>query len=333
MYKYFIAALFCFFSMHWKLTAQCCSAGSGSPIAGGTSQGVLAKGQAEINVNYQNLSTRKFLTGDAPAKDFLNRFYSNYSYLRLSYGLTKELTISVESGYYLNRSQIGLDNKEIKSSGIADLIIFPRYMVFNRTKKAITTELTLGLGYKIPIGSYQVNVKETEPFSGEVYYYRAPPAVQPTTGSQDIIFYSFFYRNYTLKKLKVFANALYIKKGWNPLGEKFGDYASVSLFASKTFWRKLGVTLQVKGEWIDKMKYNFDVYQAGKYNYDPEATGSKAVFVTPQLSYTVKDNLTFFVLKEIPVYQFVSSTQIAAQHITTAGIAYRFNLKDCTTEE
>ena len=83
--------------------AQCCSAGSGSPIAGGTSQGVLTKGQAEINLNYQNLFTRKFLTGDKRANNFLNEFSSDYSYLRFSYGLSKELTISIESGYLFTR--------------------------------------------------------------------------------------------------------------------------------------------------------------------------------------------------------------------------------------
>lgn len=165
---------------------QCCSAGSGSPLAGGTSQGVLGEGQAEINFNQQLISTRKFLTGDSPARDFLHHYGSNYSYLRLGYGISKELTLSVETGYYQWREQVALSKKSIRSSGVSDLIIFPRYQVYNSKSAGKNTEVTLGLGYKFPLGRNDVDVTEVEPFSGESFSYKAPPAIQLTTGSQDI---------------------------------------------------------------------------------------------------------------------------------------------------
>ena len=49
-------------------------------------------------------------------------------YFRAAYGVTPKLTISIESGYFINKKMIELDNKTtIETSGIADLIIFPRY--------------------------------------------------------------------------------------------------------------------------------------------------------------------------------------------------------------
>lgn len=310
----------------FNVFSQCCAGGSGSPIAGGASQGVLQQNQFDINVNFQHINTSKFLTGHSPAKNtenFFKSYQSNYIYNRVGYGITKDFTMYVETGYFLNKSETGfVKERTYKSKGIGDLILFPRYDIINKTKKNKRTELTLGLGLKIPLGKYNDSNKEVEPFSGEAYYITKPLAVQPSTGSHDIIFYSFFLKD--LSKFKVFSNVLYIKKGWNPLGEKVGDFFSVGLFASKTFFKTLGVTVQVRGEWIDKMKLNNSIYLFDPPNYDPAATGSKKVFFVPQLSYTYQRKITFYALTEIPVYQYVTKTQVASQYQANIGVSYRF---------
>ncbi|MBP8915595.1 MAG: hypothetical protein KBF51_09415, partial [Chitinophagales bacterium] len=66
------------------MNAQCCAAGSGSPIAGDGSQGVLQKDQAELNLNYQNVYSTKFLSGDTADVNYLDKYSSNYLYLRLA---------------------------------------------------------------------------------------------------------------------------------------------------------------------------------------------------------------------------------------------------------
>ena len=47
---------------------------------------------------------------------------------------------------------------------------------------------------------------------------------------------------------------LYVNKGFNPSGIKFGDYTSVGFFASKTFFYRWGVTTQLKAENIGQIK-------------------------------------------------------------------------------
>ena len=309
-----------------KISSQgCCSGGSGSPIAGGASQGVLQDRQMEISANYQYLSSNKFQVGDRDTAKLFDNLYSNYLYARLAYGVTKNLTISIESGYFLNKTQIGLHKSDtIKSSGFGDLIIFPRYDILNRTTENTRSEITLGMGYKIPVGKYNDStLVYTNPYTGQKYYTTSPPTVQPTNGSQDFIFYGFTFREYTKKKFRIFANALYIKKGWNPLGQKFGDYSSIGLFVGKTFFKKLGVTLQVKGEHVSKMKYDKNVDMLALYNIDVKSTGSRKIFFVPQLSFTNK-NFTVYALSEIPVYQFVYGTQVASQNQLTVGLTYRF---------
>ncbi|MBI5538626.1 MAG: hypothetical protein HY951_01095 [Bacteroidia bacterium] len=305
--------------------AQCCGGGGGSPIAGGSSQGVLSENQMEVNSNFQLISTTKFLTGDKPDTNFLDSYDSKYIYTRLAFGLSKKLTISLETGYWINKTQVGLHKVDTNSSsGIGDLIIFPRYDILKITKNSKTTELTVGLGFKVPLGSYNDSIKKIEPFSGEPYYIPKTLAVQTSSGAQDLIFYLFLFRGNSIKKLNFFTNATYIKKGWNPLGEKIGDYASIGLFASKTLFKKLTVTIQLKGEWVDQMKLNNNILMYAYPNYNPDATGFRKVFFVPQISYNYKGKLTFYLMSEHPLYQYMFNTQISSQHQFTFGITYRF---------
>jgi hypothetical protein len=307
--------------------AQCCAGGAGSPIAGGTSQGVLAAQQFELNTNLQFINSSVFYTGDSrDTNKYFDQFRSAYQYLRFAYGVTSDFTMSIETGNFFHKEEIGLNDdpsKTYKSSGIGDLIIFPRYDILNLTTDKSKTEITVGLGYKIPIGSYNDSTGNVEPFSGETYYVTNPQAVQLTTGAQDIIFYTFLYKGYPAKNIRFFANALYIKKGWNPLGEKMGDFASIGLFVGKSFFGNLGATLQLRGEYMAEMKLNPDILMYAYPNYDPYATGYKKVFVTPQVSYTL-GKFSFYALADIPVYQYVTKTQVGTQFQATAGISFRF---------
>lgn len=312
----------------------CCSGGSGSPIAGGTSQGVLNERQMELNVNFQGISTNKFFVRDKDTTPLFDNLNSNYTYFRVAYGVSKNLTMSVETGYFINKTQIGLNKKDtITSKGIGDLLFFPRYTIYSKNEETKRTEVTLGLGFKIPLGAYNDStVVYTDPLTGQKQYTTSPPSVQPTNGSHDFIFYGFFYRGYPEKNFRVFMNALYVKKGWNPLGEKFGDYASVGLFAGETFFKRLGVTLQVKGEWVGMMQAARNTDLLASYNVDITATGGSKILLVPQVSYSYK-KFTVFALSEFPVYQYLNGAQVGSQYQITAGLTYRFMIKKKEVKE
>jgi hypothetical protein len=303
----------------------CCSGGSGSPIAGGASQGVLQENQAEAAMNYQYLSTNRFFTADRDTAALFDRLSSNYLYGRLAFGVTDKLTLSLETGYFLDKTQYSHKRKDtIRSSGIADVIIFPRYSVFVRNTELTKTEVTLGLGMKLPVGSYNDStVVYRHPVTGKKYYTTSPPTIQPTNGSQDFIFYAFFFRGYTEKKFRVFSNLIYIRKGWNPLGQKFGDYYSVGLFAGQTVMKKVNLTLQLRGEIVSRMQFDKSVDMLALYNIDVNSTGGRKMFISPQLGYSTK-GWTFYALYEFPVYQYLNGTQVGSLHQLTAGLAYRF---------
>lgn len=317
-----------------SLLAQCCAGGSGSPIAGGLSQGVLQERQMEVNTNFQFSSTNRFYKKDVLAPDSLrsfDSFSSTYEYFRLAYGITKNFTFSIESGYYFNKKEIGLNNNPATTytaKGVGDLIFFPRYDIINWSTEKHRTEVTLGIGFKMPLGTYNDSVGNIEPFSGQTYYLSKPTSVQLSSGANDLLFYTFLFEGFTQHNFRLFANAMYIRKGWNPNGEKLGDYASVSVFAGKSFFNHLGLTLQARYEWVDKMKVNENVLLFGKpSNYFPEATGYKKVFITPQINFT-KGPITAYVSSDFPIYQFINSsdfyTQVGSQHQLTLGLSYRF---------
>jgi hypothetical protein len=322
-------AFFCFLTLQimWlNSTGQgCCSGGSGSPIAGGASQGVLQEKQAEASLNYQYLESNRFYSRDSDTSALFNNLFSNYIYARLAYGLTDRLTMSVESGYFFNKTQVELKNRDtIRSSGIADLILFPRYSIVSRNTELTRSEITLGVGYKLPLGKHNdSNIVYRDPKSGREYYTTSPPTVQPTNGSNDLIFYTFLFRGYPEKSFRLFANGLYIRKGWNSLGQKFGDFASVGVFAGQTFFRHWSATLQVRAEWIAKMKADRYVDMIALYNVYPESTGSKKIFVAPQLGFS-NEALFVYLLGEFPIYQYLNGTQVGSELQLNAGVAWRF---------
>jgi hypothetical protein len=121
---------------------------------------------------------------------------------------------------------------------------------------------------------------------------------------------------------------LYVKKGFNSLGIKYGDYTSVSFFASKTFFYRWGVTTQIKAENIGQIKAAENIDLINSYSIYPESTGSKKWFFIPQLSYS-QNGLTVFATSEIPLYQYLNGTQVGSQHQFTVGVNYRFLTKEC----
>ena len=334
-----VLLIFSFLFQNLAFSQGCCSGGGSNPIAGGTATGVLQKYQMEVSLNYQNSTSNKFFEGteEVIQVGIYDKLSSEYLFLRTDYGISKKITLSIATGYHLNKnlSYEGQDTSA-SSSGMGDIIIFPRYDIYNETKGNIRSEITLGIGFKIPIGSHTDTMKITSDVWDLI-----PPTIQLSTGGTDLMFYSFFFREYKKQKLRFFANSLYIRKGYNSLDEKFGDYTSVSLFASKTFFRKWGITTQIKAERIGQIEVRqsklLDLIVSDQYFGLPnfldkqKATGSKKWLFIPQISYS-QSGITVFAKAEIPLYQYLNGTQIGSNQQFTVGVNYRFLTKECKAE-
>lgn len=321
-----IIFLICSFQLIWiwGFAQGCCSGGSGSPIVGDVSAGVLLENQMDISLSYQLNRSNLFLSENQKALAEFDNLNNNYLFFRADYGISKRLTFSIGTGYFINKSIVEFNKEsQITSKGFGDLIIFPRFNVYQKSGITKRTEATVGMGLKLPLGAHDEDyLVFSSPVTGDIYSY-APPTVQTTNGSQDLIFYSFLFRDYPIRKLRFFTTMMYIKKSYNSLGEKFGDYASIGLFVGKTVFNKVGITAQLRGEWIAEMKAVDGIDLLALYNIDQESTGSKKLFFVPQISYPI-NKFSFFFTSEIPLYQYLNGTQIGSQYQFTTGLSYRF---------
>ncbi|GAB5418253.1 MAG: hypothetical protein Crog4KO_16420 [Crocinitomicaceae bacterium] len=332
----------------------CCSGGGGSPIAGGAAMGVLEEGQMQLLSSYQYSRSNKFMSGDRDTTAFFDNLSSNYLFFKADYGLSSKLTVSVATGFYPRRTitefadttfsgnEIQIENHQVSSSGIGDFLIFPRYNVYSNTRKSIHSELTLGVGLKMALGKHDdstfighalfLNTSGPTPFidSNEIWQL-VPPTIQSTTGSNDLMFSAFYLRNYEKRNFKLLANGLFIHKGWNSLGIKFGNYASIGFSAGTTIFDRLNLIGQIKGEWVGLMQTHEDIDVLSAYNIDLPSTGSRMLSFVPQISYLFKKpQISVFGTADIPLYQYMNGTQIATQYLITGGVSYRFQLKKKT---
>lgn len=297
--------------------AQCCS--GANPVVGGISVGVLQKNQFEVAGNYQYYESKITMTSDTLAKfSLFEKVYGSYMYYKIGYGLSEKLTVSVEAGYIIKKAEILTGGDELSGKGIGDLIIFPRYNVFSKNTPKHQTDFTLGLGSKIPIGEYdQTYIGFINPTTGDTVRFRKSPGLQPSSGSNDFIFYASFYRGYKISQLRYNLNFTYLMRGTNPVGVVYGDIYNVSLSAGKSFFQKLYLGLELKGESLDTVLD--PKYLTTKYN-----TGGKKLSVAGRISFTLKQKLTFTAFSDFPIFQYVNGTQVASQYLINFGIIYRF---------
>jgi hypothetical protein len=341
-YKSFYIVIL-FLSYNYDAGAQCCSGGGGgsSAIAGDFASGVLLKNQLEFNVNFQHIHTEQFFEGTSRMdvkeylslpSNYLTGFDNNYLYTRMAYGLSDKLTLSVETGYYLNKTEFreGYLVDTIESKGITDLILFPRYNVYLKKTEKHHTEITAGMGLKIPLGLYNDSVLVWTDTYGIETYDTKSPAIQLSSGANDFLFSASFSRRFIPLKFSLGLNAFYIMKGWNPMQEKFGNYASVSLSATKNIVKNLSLIVQLKGEHIGVKQTQKDWMSAANL---PENSGNSKLFIVPRLIYNINGPFikqgALFISSEFPVYQNVNGIQLGSQINLSFGVIYRFLTKEC----
>ena len=302
-----------------NVNAQCCS--GASPIVIGNVKSVLGKNQLEINGNYQYFESDKTLTGNKKAAfPMFEKIFSNYLYFRTAYGLTDKFTISVELGYHISRTERLLGGFQITGKGIGDLIIFPRYDVFNIINNGNQTELTLGLGAKIPLGDYdQEYVAYENEKTGQRIMLKKSPGIQPSTGTNDFIFSAFLYRAYLKRMLNFYLNYIYIMRGTNPDGVVYGDVMGASLGANKAVRPNIVLGFEVKAEALEII--NDPAYLNYKYN-----SGGRKISIAPQINYVPHERLTFSVFSDFPLYQYVNGTQVASEFLFNFRVTYRLSL-------
>lgn len=323
------------------LSQGCCSGGGGNPISGGATMGVLLKGQTEFAVSNQYGYTSRFFTGDSRSISYFEKLTSNYLFFRIDYGIIERLSLSAALGLYSHRTifefRDSLTNEQriVTSKGLGDLFVIPRFNLYKFEGSSVRSDVNVALGFKTPLGSnndstfigqaYFLNVNNGTPFidSTEIWQ-TSPPTVQTTTGSNDLIAQVFYLNSFKPSNAKLLVTAMYIRRGWNSLGVRFGDFASLGVTGGISIRNKVSLMGQLRGEWVGQIKTHDLIDYLASYNIDTASTGSISALFSPQLNWNIHRTLTLFLLADIPFYQKMNGTQVALPYQFTGGLAWRF---------
>jgi len=223
----------------------------------------------------------------------------------LSYGIIKKLTAEAEIGYYLTKYQDSDVLDEFRTHGFTNATVTLKYALL-KTKSDM--ELTFGAGAKLPV-SRKVFVDD--------YGVPYPQEIQPSTGAFGFVAQMFFFKGFMEKKWRLVLHGRYELNGYNSADYRFGDALFTSLFIGRSFAKNWSATLQFRNE------FRTEDWQ-GDTRY--LVTGGDILYCSPQLSYTLKQGLTFSVMGDIPVYRNYNGVQLGPKYALGISVVKDFCL-------
>lgn len=276
--------------------AQCCS--PGAPSGGTINQGTLAKKSWRTLLFYQHGAANQYYTGATRTRDgIVERATSNFVGASVAYGLTPRLTAEATGGYYLNRTEVYRfvppPDNTLSGSGLSDVVLQGKYSWIKNTTQQL--EVTTGLGVQLPT-SRQPQEKNGVQLAQEV---------QPSSNAFGYTASVFVYKGFIERRLHFFLASQFSAVGPNASGYQSGNALNTSFFTSYTVKYPWSLTLQVRSE-----------LRSRDYRNDQriEATGTRRLFVSPQVNLTLLERWDASLLLDVPVYQHYNGTQLGKQY-------------------
>jgi hypothetical protein len=239
---------------------------------------------------------------------FVKNANSGYTGLQVAYGLTKRITIDLDGGYYLNRTQnfsfFG-DSYTLNGYGGSAITLSGRASVLKDTVNDV--EVTLGVGLKMP-WSRQPQIVDGVELTEDV---------QPCNGSYGLSLRAFIFKEFDKSGVRLFLMHNTTLSTINDRNYKEGNNYTTSLYASKTFFKNLTLIGQVRNEVRDYAFRDDKVVSS--------SGGFRFVFV-PQINYSFKQKYNLSVLYELPFYQYYYGIQLHDQYAFSVNLNIRLGL-------
>ncbi|GAB1855168.1 hypothetical protein MHTCC0001_00010 [Flavobacteriaceae bacterium MHTCC 0001] len=312
-FKKVICALSIFFTL--CIHAQTCCSG-GIPLSNNIGLPLSEKGTVQIGLNYDFNNLNTLNSGSETLDDDTRLRTTHAILLNTSYAITN--TFSVEGLFtWVNQRRIitstfdGSKNLEA-SSGIGDAILLFKYNFPNLISK--DSDLTLGLGTKIPLGS------STEVDTNGILLIND---LQPGSNAWDIIYWLSSSKRFNFRpSLSVSTRFVYRSTGTNNeyLGNssyKFGNEIQVFLSFSDQF-----TFLKTLSSPSISFKYRNSV----KDQIEGRAldnTGGNWIFIIPNFDINITPKITFSARAELPIYSNVDGTQLTPTYRLTSGFLFK----------
>jgi hypothetical protein len=277
-----------------------CFTSSGNPVGGTSNMGVMDKRALRAGLFYSYSSSDKYFqghreyTGD---NEILQNASYNYLGFFSAYGLAKWLSMEMEAGYYLDKTQLYyLDDTKLSGQGFSNLVLSLKPRLFYSSDKRF--ELSCALGVNIPFS------REMQQVSGVTL----PIQIQPSIGSYGLVFQSFMVKEYPFRAIRFFW--VYRMEGYfeNPQEYIPGCMYINSLFVSRHFtfeqWKLKDWTL------ILQLRNQVQ----GLSSRSGEAigvSGNCLLYLVPQLNLSLGDHWNISVLADLPLYRYYHGIQLA----------------------
>lgn len=312
MNEKWIFFLVCFACCPFLLKAQCLS--SVNPVGGTDNLLVLEKTSLRVISFYKYGQGNQYYEGSGRSDfNLISKAYYNYFSVILGYGLTPKLTLEMETGYFLNKTQNYnlTPDYSLTGSGLSNAVIMAKHSIFTEPVNRIY--ITGALGAKIP-------------FSRELQWspnnVKLPVEVQPTLGAYGAVFSTSIVKENSGTGMRYFLTNRIETHSSNKEDYKPGNSVFTSLYISKHLiqhWLKDNWTaiLQIRNE-----IRGYDKIEGRK----KESSGSTLFFIAPQLNYVFKEEWYFSAMTDVPVYQHFKGTQLGAGLGFTFIVAKTFRL-------
>lgn len=291
-----------------KTTAQCCS--TGSPVGASVYVGVLGKNYLRAGTFYRYGYSDKYYENDSKAENNpLQSANYNFTGIALGYGITKRLTAEIDFGYFINKTQLYLDNKTFHGMkqtgyGFSNGGVNLKYGVYVNPVKQI--EFTAGAGFRYPFTTNPQMVDNVQ----------LNRDIQPSTnafGANGMLFFNLGFPEITLR---LFTINRYEYNFTDKVDYKYGNILLNSLFVSKKIMKYFFAILQLRNEFKTRDNYK---------GTDEVNTGYDIVYLSPQLSYSVAGKWNITVVCDLPVYKNYNGRQLTPKYAMALSLTRDFN--------
>ena len=279
------------------LNAQCLS--SVNPVGGTNNLLVLEKNSLRVITFYKFGQGNRYYSGTEISDfDLVDRAFYNYWSTTLGYGVSRKLTLELESCYFFNKTQIyNLDPEyRLRGSGLSNMVLMAKHSLYSNPFKRIY--LTGAAGAKIPFSRDTKWVNNVE----------LPVELQPTMGAYGMVLNLAFVKENSGNGMRYFFISRAEFNGTNKKEYKLGNSWYNSIYLSKHL-----MSPKIKGDWTAILQLRNEIRQQDVIGTEiKKSSGSNLLFIAPQLNYVYKEQWYISAMIDIPVFQDFNGTQLGA---------------------
>ncbi len=272
-----------------------------------STQGVASEpGAFRLDERFEFVDQKHLQSGTKRISQTINRNLLT----TLDYTVSKNWAVSV-SVPVVSRSHSHIDDptgaatfEKWDFSKVGDTRVLGMYRFDNEKNPVASQGLIFGL--KLPTGDYRVSNAD-----GAV----AERALQPGTGSTDLVLGGYYSAPGIHLDSSWFVQVLYQQAVSTKEEYKPGNQLQLNVgyrYALGHDWQALlQVNSMIKGK------------DSGA-NAEPDLSGSKSVFLSPGLIYSLTHDFQLYSFVQLPIYRFYNGTQLSVDWAFVAGATMRF---------